>query len=153
MSDWRLDGQEEYLSKKKLVKIHFRAYEDYDHDHCAFCWDKFSELDEDLHIGYSTLDGKYIICETCYNDFKDLFEWTIEWRLTDQGNYLYQKTLKKCDVVKDPLMNSACCSFCKNKFGEFAGMLKEGYRTQNNSHCVCEKCYQDFKEMFEWKVE
>lgn len=27
-----------------------------DHDHCAFCWDKFAEYDGCLHEGYCTED-------------------------------------------------------------------------------------------------
>ncbi len=43
-SDWRLQGQERYLAAAELV---FRQYrrnlrdENWDHDHCAFCWAKF----------------------------------------------------------------------------------------------------------------
>ena len=77
-TDWRLQGQEKYLSGVKLVKIRFRQSGDYDHDHCAFCWDKFSEVEEDLHVGYATLDGYHIVCETCYEDFKERFQWELE---------------------------------------------------------------------------
>ena len=42
--DWRLRGQEDYLSGKVL---YFRTWKapkkEWDHDHCEFCWDKFSD--------------------------------------------------------------------------------------------------------------
>ena len=75
MDDWRLRGQDAYLSNAKLVKIRFKQSGEYDHDHCDFCWDKFSEQEGDLHIAYSTLDAAHLICETCYDDFKELFSW------------------------------------------------------------------------------
>ena len=41
--DWRLSGQEKYLTGAEFV---FRAYEPpwpgWDHDRCEFCWSKFS---------------------------------------------------------------------------------------------------------------
>lgn len=78
MNDWRLAGQERYLSKAILVKTRFHPYADYDHDHCSFCWSKFSAAEEDLHVGYASLDGRHMICETCYMDFKELFQWTLK---------------------------------------------------------------------------
>jgi hypothetical protein len=40
--DWRLTGQEQYLADVTLVRKHYRAQsEEWEHDHCAFCWSKF----------------------------------------------------------------------------------------------------------------
>ena len=78
MDDWRLNGQERYLFRKRLVKKAFKALGYHDHEHCDFCWDKISEYDGDLNFGYcNTEDEHHWICETCYNDFKDMFEWTV----------------------------------------------------------------------------
>lgn len=33
------------------------------------------------------------------------------------------------------------------------GTLHEGYATDDNYHWVCTKCFNDFKDMFEWKVD
>ena len=76
--DWRLQGQENYLRLKKLV---FKNYSDRthksDHDHCEFCGDKFSELiPESLKSGYTTENDYHWICNKCFTDFKDKFEWT-----------------------------------------------------------------------------
>jgi hypothetical protein len=79
MSDWRLQGQEEYLTSVVLVKKRYRKYrEDWDHDHCEFCWQKFSESPGDLHEGYATEDEYRWICETCYQDFREQFRWTVK---------------------------------------------------------------------------
>ena len=76
--DWRLQGQENYLRLRKLV---FKNYSDRthksDHDHCEFCGDKFSELiPESLKSGYTTENDYHWICNKCFTDLKDKFEWT-----------------------------------------------------------------------------
>ena len=40
--------------------------------------DKISEYDGDLHEGYCTKDEKCWICEKCFNDFKEMFDWKVE---------------------------------------------------------------------------
>jgi hypothetical protein len=75
-NDWRLKGQEAYLSGKTL---YFRKWKspnsERDHAHCEFCWDKISEYPDTLHQGYTTEDNYYWICQNCYNDFKEMFQW------------------------------------------------------------------------------
>lgn len=74
--DWRLRGQEKYLSNKDLFLRQWKAPRpDWDHDHCEFCWAKFSDAVDVLHEGYTTEDNYYWICPDCYNDFKELFGW------------------------------------------------------------------------------
>jgi len=57
-NDWRLQGQEKYL---KGVTLYLKKYIKYrnawDHDHCEFCWAKFSleGSPDDLDEGYLTL--------------------------------------------------------------------------------------------------
>jgi hypothetical protein len=76
MDDWRLTNQENFLKGVSLTRKRYQKYrEDWDHDHCEFCWTKFSERPEDLHVGYVTLDNYHWICEDCFNDFKKLFGW------------------------------------------------------------------------------
>jgi len=70
-NDWRLQGQEKYLLGAKLKLCEF----DGEHDHCSFCWEKFSKNDNDLKNGYCTLDNYHWICQKCFNDFKDMFNW------------------------------------------------------------------------------
>ncbi|HUJ72406.1 MAG TPA: hypothetical protein VLZ30_09180 [Verrucomicrobiae bacterium] len=80
--DWRLTNQEKYL---KGVTLYHRAYRPYaknpkwDHDHCAFCWEKFMVEDhpDTVHQGYATADDYHWVCETCFEDFKVLFDWKV----------------------------------------------------------------------------
>ena len=76
-NDWRLRGQENYLKGRRLIKMpYFRWSETWDHEHCEFCWDKFSDYEGDLHEGNVTVDDKYNwICPECFADFKEMFQW------------------------------------------------------------------------------
>ena len=76
--DWRLQGQEKYLTGKKLMKApYFRWSKTWDHDHCDFCWATFSEYEDDLHEGYVTEDRHIWICPECFDDFKEMFQWVL----------------------------------------------------------------------------
>lgn len=77
MDDWRLNGQEEYLSdvKQKRIKYSERKNKSSDHELCAFCWDKISEYPETLNEAYCTENEYHWICEICYIDFKKKFHW------------------------------------------------------------------------------
>lgn len=73
-NDWRLLNQETYLKNAKLLKLPYVKHSDeWDHDHCAFCFDKFSKNENDLHEGHCTDDKKHWICPECFWDFKELF--------------------------------------------------------------------------------
>ena len=74
-NDWRLTNQEKYLSNIKLKYSTYGA--DNEHEHCEFCMDKFSMNSEDLQKGYCTTDGYRWICEKCFEDFKDSFDWKL----------------------------------------------------------------------------
>jgi hypothetical protein len=82
-SDWRLQGQERYLKGATLVQREYRAYPSnpkWDHDHCEFCMAKFGEgdLSGAIQAGYSTTDEYRWICDDCFRDFRDRFDWTID---------------------------------------------------------------------------
>ena len=75
LDDWRLTNQIDYLYQKQLKYINFRKSSDrWDHEHCEFC---NKAILEDSIKEYCTLDEYYWICEDCYKDFNDLFEWKI----------------------------------------------------------------------------
>lgn len=81
-SDWRLMNQERYLMKKTLYFHKYQKYsEKWEHDHCDFCSKKFMENCENIDFcttsGYSTVDNYHWICSDCYEDFMEIFEWTI----------------------------------------------------------------------------
>ena len=78
-TDWRLMGQERFLQGRSLTRRRYTAPRPgWDHDHCEFCQAKFMEtrapgvLDE----GYATDDARWV-CPTCFEDFKQLFAWTV----------------------------------------------------------------------------
>ena len=75
--DWRLNKQERYLFKRKLIRKTFKSHGNCDHAHCSFCWGKFGDIQDWLRVGYCTEDGMHWICEQCYNDFKDQFKWKV----------------------------------------------------------------------------
>ena len=81
-TDRRLQGQERYLKRATLVRRAYRRYARnpyWDHDHCEFCSAKFTveALPDTLQEGYATLDEYHWVCPTCFEDFKDLFAWTV----------------------------------------------------------------------------
>lgn len=71
--DWRITNQDKYLKNLEFKKTQFSDNNSDNHDHCVFCWEKFSNNDGDLKFGYLSLDNKYWVCENCFNDFKNLF--------------------------------------------------------------------------------
>jgi len=75
--DWRLTSQENYLKSVELIKSFYKPKGNNDHTHCCFCWEKFMEDEGFLHEGYCTLDRYHWICPTCFNDFKEMFNWEV----------------------------------------------------------------------------
>ena len=74
-NDWRLTNQMNYLFRNNIIKSKFKPYrDDWRHEHCAFCSEK---INCDTKIAYSTEDRYHWICEECFNDFKEMFEWNI----------------------------------------------------------------------------
>ena len=81
MNDWRLQGQERFLKGVELRRATYAPYrEGWEHDHCEFCGRKFSTRASDIHDGYVTNDGYHWICESCYNDFRESFDWKLVLR-------------------------------------------------------------------------
>jgi hypothetical protein len=78
--DWRLMGQERYLSG---VELTWRSYRPSgagnDHDHCEFCQRKSLQAPgrDALREGYATPDGCRWICKGCFDDFAALFGWRV----------------------------------------------------------------------------
>ena len=81
--DWRLNNQEKYLMGVTLVRSLYRQYPynpEWDHDHCEFCFTKFSldtRIEDALQAGYTTTDEYRWICQTCFEDFKEMFKWKV----------------------------------------------------------------------------
>jgi hypothetical protein len=78
--DWRLTNQLAYFKGVELSWRRYRAFrQGWEHDHCVFCWSEFAEREdaEVLHEGYATIDEMKWVCPTCFEDFKDIFEWRV----------------------------------------------------------------------------
>lgn len=75
-----------------------------------------------------------------------------DWRLTNQMNYLYRATLKKAVFKVSATNDHEHCEFCWDKFGENEGLQKSGYCTLDRYHWICNECFQDFQEQFEWNL-
>jgi hypothetical protein len=79
-NDWRLTNQERYLRGLTFSwKKYTRYSESWDHDHCEFCLAKFMENEgtDILTEGYTTSDNYRWICKTCFDDFKDMFQFKV----------------------------------------------------------------------------
>jgi hypothetical protein len=75
-SDWRMRGQMKNLKGVRLMRSKWVTLkETWDHDHCAFCNKKFDASTEEL--AYCTENYYHWICEDCYQDFKETFEWVV----------------------------------------------------------------------------
>lgn len=77
--DWRLiRGQDEYLRGLTFRKTRFVTVGTYDHDHCEFCWEKFMEdcsgIAHCSSEGYLSMDGKFWVCQECFDDFKEILD-------------------------------------------------------------------------------
>lgn len=80
-----------------------------------------------------------------------------DWRLRGQEGYLKGATLvyrKYRQYADNPKWDHDHCAFCWEEFclNENCKSLKEGYATTDDYHWICPACFDDFKEMFEWKV-
>jgi hypothetical protein len=97
-NDWRLMGQDEYLRGATLVRKPYRLWsETWEHDHCEFCGTKlmdpsFSEAhaqfvrdhSDVMTEGYAAQgtgpqgeDDYHWICDGCFADFRQSFEWRV----------------------------------------------------------------------------
>jgi len=82
-------GQERFLQGAEFVHKPYRVWSDrWEHDHCAFCTRKFVEArrstDDAVTIGYAALargpegqDDYHWVCEACFADFCERFEWRV----------------------------------------------------------------------------
>ena len=78
-NDWRFLPRHEQLTGVALIRQPWKPVNPRnDHDHCEFCWDKFANYDGCLHEGYSTEDRESWICDVCFQDFKERFQWKVK---------------------------------------------------------------------------
>src|SRR5262245_54244382 len=55
----------------------------------------------------------------------------------------------------NPVPRHDHCAFCWTTFTERddADSLREGYATQDDYHWVCPTCFEDFRDLFGWKLK
>ncbi|SCZ11220.1 hypothetical protein [Alkaliphilus peptidifermentans] len=78
-----------------------------------------------------------------------------DWRLQGQESYLKNKRLYKSEFKINSKNNDhAHCEFCWKKFSECGtnDSLNIGYSTKDKYHWICCDCYEDFKDIFNWKL-
>jgi hypothetical protein len=81
--DWRLQGQESYLSGRSMKWAAWWPYRaDWDHDHCEFCTAEISDRPVDDHTEFNaawvTADDSYHwVCPRCFDDFHERFGWIV----------------------------------------------------------------------------
>lgn len=73
-----------------------------------------------------------------------------DWRLTNQMNYLSDKKLFHTTYKSNSEnWDHDHCDFCMENIDATTGYA---YCTTDNYHWICEDCFNDFHEMFKWKV-
>ena len=153
MEDWRLNGQERYLFGKTLLKVSFFENGDMDHIHCDFCWATFSESEKHYHNGYATFDGYHIICEECFQDFKDRFQWKVDERIVDFEDYIqkrerfFQKEFSIYGLAKEEDVQK--CGICGVSCKEKESQGKIWLQPVNGKDWLCQTCAEDFSAVFE----
>jgi hypothetical protein len=77
-----------------------------------------------------------------------------DWRLTNQERYLKEATLVwRSYVPASPENDHDHCEFCFAKFMQnYPDTLREGYSTPDQYRWVCKQCFDDFADLFKWKV-
>ena len=86
-----------------------------------------------------------------------------DWRLTGQDQYLKGTSLWlrafKIKAGKDD-WDHEHCEFCwqkivtREKIKEYeAEVISDAYTNENEMRWICPKCFEDFKEQFEWKLQ
>ena len=80
-----------------------------------------------------------------------------DWRLTGQENYMLFEELK--EVIPAEYINTLNindefhehCEFCMEKIKEHK--QEKCYTTLNNYRWICKECFDDFKEIFKFKLK
>lgn len=71
-------------------------------------------------------------------------------RLRGQEKYLMHESLAPALYPEDSTAK-ASCEFCIEKFS-LCGGIQKGYASKDRRYWVCEKCFEDFKDMFKFRV-
>lgn len=91
-----------------------------------------------------------------HNEIKDeegmtMIDKNNDWRLMGQEYYLANKELIYTSYSKD-ISKHDHCEFCLTKFSANESDLHEGYCTLDMYRWICKGCFNDFENLFHWKV-
>jgi len=79
-----------------------------------------------------------------------------DWRLTNQERYLKGVTLVwRSYSPANPENDHDHCAFCSAKFMNVNApeVLRTGFSTVDREHWVCKSCFDDFADLFGWRVQ
>ena len=143
-NDWRTaNGRCGYLRNAKLTYVpeYHKFTDSWEHEHCSFCYAVISEEENELHSAYhddsppSRMDW---ICEECFADFKDTFNFTV-----DSHEILSHLTFEKSNV-HDNNVPVSYCEICTAKISDEPGCLSVFFHSDDENgetHILCEKCH------------
>jgi hypothetical protein len=78
--DWRLSWGHDHLLGAVFRLVEFRTRDPmWDHEHCEFCWGKITDqpIPDTLRSGYTTEDSRHWVCPTCFEDFRERFQFRL----------------------------------------------------------------------------
>lgn len=79
-----------------------------------------------------------------------------DWRLTNQLSYMKGLALSWREyVAPSETWDHDHCEFCFQKFMPAPGgedIETAGYTTEDEYRWVCGQCFEDFRDLFEWRV-
>ncbi len=112
MSDWRLNGQEEYLSNRALYKITFPAF-----------WEKAYKENNIFFQKIERYAKKQIKETNCGHEYLE-------------GAKIQHFWHEHCEFCWEKAQTDNPCTF---------------YCTEDMGYWICDECFQDFREMFNWQ--
>lgn len=132
--DWRLVGNEWLVHLELTRKSYARWSEEWDHDHCIFCWAKFMDPNASPEVrkwmadhpkvlseGYATTESAGSpadynwVCQTCFDDLNDHLGFSL---VDDAGNLTSAprpiRVLREDELGEMPveLRRAACVHLC-----------------------------------------
>ena len=121
--DWRLRGQEQYLHGATLLRTRYKAWsEDWEHDHCEFCWAKF------MDPGFSPEHAQFIAAHP---------------EVLTEG---YAVQGRRPDASSGGQLGRVYADDQKTIHP------KAGVEERTDYWWVCPTCVKDFAQRFEWVV-
>jgi hypothetical protein len=76
--DWRLENTHVQRMRGQVFALtQFHSSENWDHEHCLACWQKFAEVGVDpdaLQEGYLSQSGEWI-CPQCFIELREALNW------------------------------------------------------------------------------